>query len=488
MMQDDRTNAEAVGGLFDINSAMRDEFTANPAAPMQQAAPAPEQAAPLSVLDQMDERHGKFKSRLGLFSHLYNGGDKADYGDKDLQAAHKTGLLRDQFGGFDMNNLSMADVAVINQLDPVLGKQAMENFAFNQRVDDLGRAQGFMNDGIDDENDLWAAETYGRYGKTAGGATGAVSAAAGSLGISPQEFLELPAEVQETALYNMGDEGYQRSADVLGGRDINTIMSTEEAKAHGASAGELYATAVDNVSSLHTRQRAGQQSLDQAQYWMDQLESGDLETGKFQSMFKDAFDIYSRADGELELAGVDNMIERINQATFGALSENEMKTLKESFASMAKGGEYNKGTLDGIMKKVKREMGNSVDSGKRDLKRIQQDNPEEYGRLMEDDYNWRTIGPGSEIKGFTTSGGKEVSFNQYWDSQSENGASRAEIINGFAELKAQEKVKIDMRDKANQEQQDKADGVMDSLIMGEPVAESKPRQQAPLSPYIARPQ
>ena len=30
---------------------------------------------PMSVLEQMDERHGKLKSRLGLFSHLYGGGE-----------------------------------------------------------------------------------------------------------------------------------------------------------------------------------------------------------------------------------------------------------------------------------------------------------------------------------------------------------------------------------------------------------------------------
>lgn len=484
MMQDDRTNPEAMAGLFDTDMLMSDEFSrSTPAAP----APAQPQA-PMSVLEQMDERHGTLKNRLNLFSHLYSGGKKEDFGDDDLRLAQKQQALRGQMDGFDMDNMSMTDVVALSQISPEMGKYAMEQYQFGRRVGDIGRAKEFMNDGVEDENDLWASETLGRYGMNSGGTTGAVTAAAASLGVSPQDFLQLPADVQETALYNAAGDEYQKSSDILGGRDRETIMSTKEAEAQGASAGELYTTAVNNVSSLHTRQRAGQQSLDQAQYWMDQFDSGEMDTGKFTSMFKESFDIYTRADGELELAGVDNMIERINQATFGALSENEMRTLKESFASLAKGEEYNKGTLDGIMKKVKQEMGNNVESGKRDLKRIQQDNPEEYDRMMEDDWNWRTIGPGSEIKGFTTSGGKEVSFNQYWDSQSENGASRAEIINGFAELKAQEKVKIEMRDKETQEQQDKADGILDSLIMGEPVAEAKPRQQAPLSPYIARPQ
>ena len=152
---------------------------------------------------------------------------------------------------------------------------------------------------------------------------------------------------------------------------------------------------------------------------------------------------------------------------------------------MAKNGNYNKGNLDGIMKKVKREMGNNVETAKRDAKRIQQDNPEEYDRLMEDDYNWRTLGAGSEIKGFTTAGGKKVDFNSYWNSQSENGASRAEIVAGYAELKAQEKVKIKSREDAAAEMQGKADAVMESLIAGDPVAEAQ-ASQAQLSPYIAR--
>ncbi len=75
MLQDDRTNGQALAGLFDINSHMRDELKKNPPPAMKQAAPA---KAPMSLLDQMDERHGKLKSRLGLFSHLYNGGTRAD--------------------------------------------------------------------------------------------------------------------------------------------------------------------------------------------------------------------------------------------------------------------------------------------------------------------------------------------------------------------------------------------------------------------------
>ena len=63
MMQDDRTNAQAAAGLFDIGGYMRDEFAKNPPPAMKQAP----QQKPMSLMDKMDERHGKLSNRLGLF-------------------------------------------------------------------------------------------------------------------------------------------------------------------------------------------------------------------------------------------------------------------------------------------------------------------------------------------------------------------------------------------------------------------------------------
>ena len=37
---------------------------------------------------QMDDRYGKFRSRLGLFSHLMGGGDVGTFGDSDLPVWH----------------------------------------------------------------------------------------------------------------------------------------------------------------------------------------------------------------------------------------------------------------------------------------------------------------------------------------------------------------------------------------------------------------
>ena len=77
MMIDPRTNAQALAGLFDTDMLMSDEFSRKKK----------EQSllqAPTSLVDQMDERHGKLKSRLGLFGHLLGGGTVDNYGDADL--------------------------------------------------------------------------------------------------------------------------------------------------------------------------------------------------------------------------------------------------------------------------------------------------------------------------------------------------------------------------------------------------------------------
>ena len=108
MMQDDRTNAQAAAGLLQM---------------------------PTSVVDQMDERHGKFSNRLSLLSFF---GEKENFGDADLRAQYKNDmaayntqqarqLLGQQLEGLDRTTC-LRRVATITQLDEGLGKLALENF------------------------------------------------------------------------------------------------------------------------------------------------------------------------------------------------------------------------------------------------------------------------------------------------------------------------------------------------------------------------
>ena len=60
MLQDDRTKAEKMVGLLGIDGYMQKELAANPPPAMRPNAEAP---SPMSMLDQMDERHGKLNIR-----------------------------------------------------------------------------------------------------------------------------------------------------------------------------------------------------------------------------------------------------------------------------------------------------------------------------------------------------------------------------------------------------------------------------------------
>ena len=135
MLQDDRTKAEKMVGLLGIDGYMQKELAANPPPAMRPNAEAP---SPLSMLDQMDERHGKLNSRLGLFSHLYNGGTRADYGDADMLAEQKINTLQPLVDGLSsddsqvrmrsMLGLSQADVSddMIAMMAPDLAASAVE--------------------------------------------------------------------------------------------------------------------------------------------------------------------------------------------------------------------------------------------------------------------------------------------------------------------------------------------------------------------------
>lgn len=452
-MQDDRTNAEAVGGLFDINSAMRDEFTANPAAPMKQAAPAPAApAGPMSVLEQMDERHGKLKSRMGLFSHLYGGGNREDYGDADLQTAHKAGLLRDQFSGFDMNNLSMADVAHISQLDEGLGKLALENYTFGQRVGDLGRAQGFMNDGIDDENDLWATETFGRYGLTAGGEQTSLSETLGRAKMTKAEFDALPTESQRRVLYQHGTEEDRKAADRVAGRQtLDQIEAEAGAESIGKAAGDLTAEAIGflpNAPKIAQDQDFAMQGVDDL---ITMFNEGDIETGKWTQMMKDTFGIQTAADGKLGLEATKNLIAQINSATFGALSEREIETLEKTFANGSFTEEANLEILNGVKRKLQLGKDQHGRRTEESLRRIKAKAPDEYEYFMQDDQNWIQYGEASKLP--ASEGG--VSFAEAWPMMQEDGLSREEaIVQWRDDLKAEREAKAAAEKKAEQARKD----------------------------------
>jgi hypothetical protein len=86
------------GSLFNMRGApAQQQAPAQQPQPQQQ--PAQPAQAPMSLMDQMDERHGKWKNGLGLLSHMLMGGKENEYGDADLLAQQKVATAQQTLDG-----------------------------------------------------------------------------------------------------------------------------------------------------------------------------------------------------------------------------------------------------------------------------------------------------------------------------------------------------------------------------------------------------
>lgn len=140
MMQDDRSNGQALAGLFDTDMLMSDEFSRRKK----------EQellSMPTSLVDQMDERHGKFKSRMGLFAHALGGGTAEDYGDADLVSQYNADKqaydMQQKIAGFgQIMPFVNEQIGYLQDDDPT--NDAAAHFGLSQAgVDDKTRAAMF---------------------------------------------------------------------------------------------------------------------------------------------------------------------------------------------------------------------------------------------------------------------------------------------------------------------------------------------------------
>ena len=97
----------------------------------------------------------------------------------------------------------------------------------------------------------------------------------------------------------------------------------------------------------------------------------------------------------MSVAATENLIEQINRATFGALSEKEMSELKSTFADPSKSKEFNLGVMESVKKKLETAKERHTRDTQRAVDRIKDNNPEEYERFMRDDDNYLRYGGGS---------------------------------------------------------------------------------------------
>jgi hypothetical protein len=217
MMQDNRSNGQALAGLFDTDMLMSDEFSrGKKERELLQA--------PTSLWEQMDERHGKLKSRFGLFGHLLGGGTVDDYGDADLVSQYTADKQ-----AYDMQQ----KIAGFGQIMPFINDQI-----------------GFMQDD-DPTNDAAATFALGQAGvdknmmemmfpgmdKTSSELPDATRAV-----IHYQDSLNryVDEDTGEVMMRKPGDKGYVKYADAFDrykNRELGGLREQAAAKASGASAG-----------------------------------------------------------------------------------------------------------------------------------------------------------------------------------------------------------------------------------------------------------
>ena len=201
------------GSLLDLEEQERSRL-AKPEPQM----PAPEPSSPLSMLEQMDQRHGKLQSRLGLFSHLYNGGTRADYGDPDMLAKQKQtqtqqamqekiGMAKPYFEMLQSGNVQ----------DQMKGMFALEQLGFSDSMMKLGMPQSQAQSELPD-------------------ATRAVIHYQNSL----NRYVD--PETGEVKVRQMGDEGYVKyndAFDMYKNREVGGLREQAAARAGGQSQGQF---------------------------------------------------------------------------------------------------------------------------------------------------------------------------------------------------------------------------------------------------------
>lgn len=188
--------------------------------------PEPRQASPMSMLDQMDERHGKLKSRLGLFSHLYNGGSRSDYGDEDMLAAQKSRQAQQAMQ--DKMGMAQPLIEMMQSNDPRKQMEAMYG------LEQLGFSDKMME--------------MAMPGYSASSATELPEATRAAIHYQDSLNRYVDPETGEVKTRQMGDKGYVKYSDAYDqykNRELEGLRGQAAAKAEGSSLGS-HAAEIEN--------------------------------------------------------------------------------------------------------------------------------------------------------------------------------------------------------------------------------------------------
>ena len=372
MMQDDRSNAQALGGLFDIGDYMRKELQKNPPPAMRQQ----QKPEPMSIIDQMDERHGKFSNRLSLFGHLLSGGTRADFGDADLLAAQKSSQAQQAMQ--DKMGMAQPYIDMMQDDDPnnnLMGMFGLSQMGFDQDMMEMAMPGMAPSDDTDIMRTTKAyVDSYNEANKD-------------KEGFEPMTFHQGYDIVKN---YDAGRRGDQAGAVATAQSDVQQYNDSRDA----------YITAVEQDAVLADR-------IDNIDKGLDMLESGSVDTGPVVGFLAETFGLGTAELAELQQMSLEEAMEAL-QAFKGPTTDFEFgKAELKSFAQIFKGEDMNIGTLRSARNSLEKLRRRNMLSGQSHLDSVREYGSKEQGdRLInvfaQPDY-WAGYGsPSTKWDGKTT--------------------------------------------------------------------------------------
>lgn len=125
--------------------------------------------------------------------------------------------------------------------------------------------------------------------------------------------------------------------------------ATKTAEADAERSANQVDSAYTFFNSVDDRWQATEDMVSRAEEYRTALKNGDLNTGPIIGFLSKTFGIAPEEAGELSFDATKNLIEQIGMATFGALSEAEMRALMQTYISLANGEEFNAGVLNKVI-------------------------------------------------------------------------------------------------------------------------------------------
>lgn len=229
-------------------------------------------------------------------------------------------------------------------------------------------------------------------------------------------------------------QAFDRTAKVI--KDVGNAGAVATATAEGTGLGQSRAEMSDRLTDLPINYEDGKVSRKNIENYIGMLSSGELDTGRLKTFFKNAFNLKTNKDGMLDAAAVGSVIDQIQKATFGALSQSELDLLRQMFADPYANKDENIGRLQYVLGKIDIAQERLLRQGGADLEEMKSFNPDRYKVLSNRAFYDRQYGRQSEVPQSVTNKttGIEVSVDDYLeDAMGRQGLSKDEALDRWEE-------------------------------------------------------